>query len=146
MSILLAAVFTDKDYRLVSKYRKTFTEGELKQHLNSFYRKKIDIFDLVSKFSYCENYEEFIYDFSHNNPFNTSVSLFRVYVLPETLAKRAITKEQHIMSVEFCLLCMKGDLYFIVKRFLRYFFFLFRTMFLVFSVVIIVSIFKKLII
>ena len=139
MSILLASIFTEKDYKLVTRYKKIFMEGEFKKHLNSFYRKEIDIFDLVSKFSYCENYEEFIYDFLHSNLLNALVSTFRIHVLSERLCRKGVAKEQSIMSIDFCILCTQGDLNFLVNRFLRYFFLLFRTMFLMFSIVIIIN-------
>ena len=141
MSTLLASIFTEKDYKLVTRYKKIFMEGEFKKHLGSFYRKEIDIFDLVSKFSYCENYEEFIYDFLHSNLLNTLVSTFRIYVLSERLCRKGVAKEQSIMSIDFCIFCTQGNLNFIVNRFLRYFFLLFRTMFLVFSTVIIINMF-----
>ena len=141
MSILLASIFTEKDYKLVTRYKKVFMEGEFKKHLDSFYNKKIDIFDLVSKFSYCENYEEFIYDFLHSNLLNALVSTFRIHVLSERLCRKGVAKEQSIMSIDFCIFCTQGDLNFIVNRFLRYFFLLFRTMFLMFSIVIIINMF-----
>lgn len=141
MSILLASIFTEKDYKLVTRYKKIFMEGEFKKHLNSFYRKEIDMFDLISKFSYCELYEDFIYDFLHSNLLNALVSTFRIHVLSERLCRKGVAKEQRAMTIDFCLLCTQGDLNFLVNRFLRYFFLLFRIMFLMFSIVIIISMF-----